>query len=338
MLQKVLRALQFDSGAAFVITVFMIPKHVANLITNYFYTFVALNFSVIPAPRTAPYLKPLFCCFSGIGHRWVVKSKTNQIQLIVEEDAFFRSYWLDFAFPVSTIIHIVSDRLTEGMQKKDTMRGFETAEPIASDDPLADSREQIVDTKRDDVSKPAAELDSKGPAWDPTPSAPAPAMSIPPSAKLPSEAVQERSVRRSSLPNPEQRDFELETVEVSGGYEILAQNFRSFEVWTSKRIYGLDQHLRCVSVQNIGERKPDVRHPVVGARLMGGQTRDAGGAIRQVSTPWPKKQMSAVFSVGSGKKARIIETSAVTRMVVRFHVASVIDDAVPSAWPGSKSK
>jgi hypothetical protein len=104
------------------------------------------------------------------------------------------------------------------------------------------------------------------------------------------------------------------------------------EVWTQNTIYALDANLACIDVVEQGTRKSVARHPLLGARLVGGQ-REHDGAM-ELSHPFPRPGSEAVFEQVQGKKARFTQTSAVTRVVMRLRVLSVTPERLLPTWEG----
>ena len=81
----------------------------------------------------------------------------------------------------------------------------------------------------------------------------APAADTLPDAPAPSLAAMANSVIAATTETPflKEAPFELESVELSGGTEVLSQSSQSIELWTQKRIYSLDQYICCVRVTSI---------------------------------------------------------------------------------------
>lgn len=101
--------------------------------------------------------------------------------------------------------------------------------------------------------------------------------------------------------------------------------WRAAEVWTKRRVYGLDSTFRCVEIIDRETGRPELTHEMIGARLGGGRLRDKD-AVR-FSYPLPLPGMEAMFS--KGKKHGY--TSVIERMVVRVRVLHTsADDVVPS--------
>lgn len=108
--------------------------------------------------------------------------------------------------------------------------------------------------------------------------------------------------------------------------------WRAAEVWTKRRIYGLDSTFRCVEVLERETGRPEITHEMVGARLGGGRMRDRD-AVR-FSYPLPLPGMEAMFM--KGKKHGY--TSAVERMVVRIRVLHTSAGEVPPSWDDIASR
>jgi hypothetical protein len=108
--------------------------------------------------------------------------------------------------------------------------------------------------------------------------------------------------------------------------------WRAAEVWTKRRVYGLDSTFRCVEILDRETGRPEVTHEMLGARLGGGRMRDQD-AVR-FSYPLPLPGMEAMFS--KGKKHGY--TSAVERMVVRVRVLHTSADEASPSWDDIASR
>ncbi len=108
--------------------------------------------------------------------------------------------------------------------------------------------------------------------------------------------------------------------------------WRAAEVWTKRRVYGLDSTFRCVEILDRGTGRPEITNEMLGARLGGGRMRDKD-AVR-FSYPLPLPGMEAMFS--KGKKHGY--TSAVERMVVRIRVLHTTSDEAAPSWDDIASR
>ena len=117
--------------------------------------------------------------------------------------------------------------------------------------------------------------------------------------------------------------------QVAGGER---RPWRAAEVWTKRRVYGLDSTFRCVEILDRETGRPELTHEMLGARLGGGRMRDKEGV--RFSYPLPLPGMDAMFS--KGKKHGY--TSAVERMVVRVRVLHTSADEVSPSWDDIASR
>jgi hypothetical protein len=108
--------------------------------------------------------------------------------------------------------------------------------------------------------------------------------------------------------------------------------WRAAEVWTKRRVYGLDSTFRCVEILDRESGRPELTHEMLGARLGGGRMRDKEGV--RFSYPLPLPGMEAMFS--KGKKHGY--TSAVERMVVRIRVLHTTADEAAPSWDDIASR
>ncbi|HJK92515.1 MAG TPA: hypothetical protein RMH85_22425 [Polyangiaceae bacterium LLY-WYZ-15_(1-7)] len=167
----------------------------------------------------------------------------------------------------------------------------------------------------DAAPAPPAKSPAKAPAEPPRPTPPSPAAAPP-----------------SPLASAKPPALEIEAVSEEGSPALLSGPWRAVEIWTRNRIYGLDAQLVCRSVVDRATDAPAPDHPVLGARLLGGQRRDPSGAIREVTHPYPGRGASAVFASGLGTRLRVSETSPVTRVVLRQRRVTVGPDDAPPPW------
>jgi hypothetical protein len=102
--------------------------------------------------------------------------------------------------------------------------------------------------------------------------------------------------------------------------------WRAAEVWTKRRVYGLDSTFRCVEILDRETGRPETTHELLGARLGGGRKRDKEQV--RFSYPLPLPGMEAMFS--KGKKHGY--TSAVERMIVRVRVLQMSAEEAAPSW------
>jgi hypothetical protein len=119
-------------------------------------------------------------------------------------------------------------------------------------------------------------------------------------------------------------DVELVVVQENRIPNSERKPWRAAEVWTKRRVYGLDSTFKCVEILDRETGRPDVGHDMLGARLGGGRLRE-NDTVR-FSYPLPLPGMEAMFL--KGKKHGY--TSAVERMIVRIRVLHTSTNEVPS--------
>ncbi|MFW5925268.1 MAG: hypothetical protein ACOC9O_02035 [Myxococcota bacterium] len=117
--------------------------------------------------------------------------------------------------------------------------------------------------------------------------------------------------------------IEIEAIRESGSPRLLEGRWRAYEVWTVQHIYVLADDLECIEIIGRSSGKAEKANEILGARLVGGEMRDADGCIRQVSHPLPQPGARAVFAKRVGERQRMSETSAVTRVVLRQRVVTI---------------
>lgn len=102
--------------------------------------------------------------------------------------------------------------------------------------------------------------------------------------------------------------------------------WRAAEVWTKRRVYGLDSTFKCFEILDRMTGRPEIGHDMLGARLGGGRLREKETV--RFSYPLPLPGMEAMFM--RGKKHGY--TSAVERMIVRIRVLHTSTDDVQPSW------
>lgn len=131
--------------------------------------------------------------------------------------------------------------------------------------------------------------------------------------------------RQSAAPRAAGKSVELfviDETQLPGGER---KPWRAAEVWTKRRVYGLDSTFKCVEILDRETGRPEPGHDMLGARLGGGRLREKDTV--RFSYPLPLPGMEAMFL--KGKKHGY--TSPVERMIVRIRVLhTTADEAVPS--------
>lgn len=150
-------------------------------------------------------------------------------------------------------------------------------------------------------------------------------------------------VQQANRPSQTVAPASVETVRGPSGIELVAveerelpggerRPWRAAEVWTKRRVYGLDSTFRCVEVLDRETGRLEVSHELIGARLGGGRWREAAGV--RFSYPLPLPGMEAMFT--KGKKHGY--TSRVERMVVRIRVLYTAAGEVAPTWEDIASR
>lgn len=116
--------------------------------------------------------------------------------------------------------------------------------------------------------------------------------------------------------------FVVDETQLPGGER---RPWRAAEVWTKRRVYGLDSTFKCVEILDRATGRLELTHDLLGARLGGGRLREEHTV--RFSYPLPLPGMEAMFT--KGKKHGY--TSLVERMIVRVRVLHTsADEAIPS--------
>ncbi|MBW2460489.1 MAG: hypothetical protein JRH11_02500 [Deltaproteobacteria bacterium] len=129
--------------------------------------------------------------------------------------------------------------------------------------------------------------------------------------------------------------IEIEVIHEHGPAPSTDRPFRTVEVWTRNRIYTLDAVLVCIEVTDRASRQIVGDHPFLGMRLVGGQHRE--GERIELSHPFPRPGTEAVFEevgdmVRPGRAGGFSRTSAVSRVVLRLHIVTVMPNHVVPTW------
>jgi len=122
---------------------------------------------------------------------------------------------------------------------------------------------------------------------------------------------------------------EVELVYERGPAIIESSQWRALEIWTRNRIYGVDWSMSCIEVIDRETSKADPKHPLLGARLAGGQARDSG--TMELTYPCPRPGCEAVFEHKS-KRGAFSHTSTVLRVVLRLRVVTVQPEIANHRW------
>ncbi len=143
----------------------------------------------------------------------------------------------------------------------------------------------------------------------------------------PGSVLLEESAAETPAPMPRAagKSVELFVIDETQLPGIERKPWRAAEVWTKRRVYGLDSTFTCVEILDRDTGRPEVGHDMLGARLGGGRLREKDTV--RFSYPLPLPGMEAMFM--KGKKHGY--TSAVERMIVRIRVLHTsADEALPS--------
>lgn len=117
--------------------------------------------------------------------------------------------------------------------------------------------------------------------------------------------------------------FVVDEAQLPGGER---KAWRAAEIWTKRRVYGLDSTFKCFEILDRESGRPDPTHDMLGARLGGGRLREKD--VVRFSYPLPLPGMEAMFM--RGKKHGY--TSAVERIIVRIRVLHTSATDQPPSW------
>lgn len=172
----------------------------------------------------------------------------------------------------------------------------------------------------------------------PSDSSPAGAVPTPPPSERWEDEVSPRTQRLPGAPRsvpparPAGRGVELLVVDETQLPGAEKRVWRAAEIWTKRRVYGLDSTFKCFEILDRATGKPEAGHEMLGARLGGGRLREKDTV--RFSYPLPLPGMEAMFM--KGKKHGY--TSAVERMIVRIRVLHTSADDVLPSWDDIASR
>lgn len=137
-------------------------------------------------------------------------------------------------------------------------------------------------------------------------------------------------------PAPVDRFSKLPAIEVELVHEVrvpptVDRPWRMLEVWTQNNVYGIDSNMRCIEVLDPKTRQPIGTHPLLGARLVGGQFTE-NDRVTHLSHPFPRPGTEAVFEQTSLEVATFSHTSAVMRVVLRLRHLTVDAQGTAPSW------
>jgi hypothetical protein len=140
--------------------------------------------------------------------------------------------------------------------------------------------------------------------------------------------------RRPDAPAPAARPktqiVDVEVTHEHGPAPRADPTRHAFEVWTQNHVYMLDARLTCLDVRSRSESGHKRDHPMVGARLVGGQLQQNESI--EMSYPLPRPGSLAVFEVKKGKRRQYPRTSPVERVVMRLHISTITGSGQVPSW------
>lgn len=126
-------------------------------------------------------------------------------------------------------------------------------------------------------------------------------------------------------------------IEVEFGEDAGIESFEKghgvlFEIWTRNRVYHIDANLVCIAVVTRGSGRNEPSHPLIGARLTGGERRNKSAHLIDIYFPIPCAGTEAVFRSDTKKHGQFAKTSTIERVVLRVRRVRVHTVAEGQAW------
>lgn len=149
-----------------------------------------------------------------------------------------------------------------------------------------------------------------------------------PGADAPAKAAQAEPVVPAGKSKP--KLVEIEVTHEHGPAPRTEPIRHVYEIWTQNHVYVLDTKLVCLDVRSRVESRTNTSHPLVGARLVGGQVQTPDSI--EMSYPLPRPGALAVFEARKGKRRQYPHTSPVERVVLRLHIATVTGAGHVPTW------
>lgn len=122
---------------------------------------------------------------------------------------------------------------------------------------------------------------------------------------------------------------EVELVYERAHVGMRHETWRALEIWTKNRIYVCDWGMTCLDVVDRRSGESDEHHPLLGTHLAGGQKSHADHM--EMTYPCPRPGTEAVFEYLPPRRG-FVNTSTVTRVVLRLRVLTVPHERVEPTW------
>ena len=133
-------------------------------------------------------------------------------------------------------------------------------------------------------------------------------------------------MHEASVPRAAGKSIELFVVDETQLPGAERKPWRAAEIWTKRRVYGLDSSFKCFEILDRETGRIEAGHEMLGARLGGGRLREVDTV--RFSYPYPLPGMEAMFM--KGKKHGY--TSPVERMIVRVRVLHTAAGETLPTW------
>ncbi|MCC6647319.1 MAG: hypothetical protein IT374_17320 [Polyangiaceae bacterium] len=125
--------------------------------------------------------------------------------------------------------------------------------------------------------------------------------------------------------------LDVEVMQQRGVATLPQAMWAMLDIYTHNRVYRVSPQLICIDVVDRATGKSHGQHPMLGARLGGGQRRTETRV--EISDPIPMPGMEAVFKQPGERGDKFGQTSRVERVVMRLRVSAWSASAEqPTSW------
>lgn len=123
---------------------------------------------------------------------------------------------------------------------------------------------------------------------------------------------------------------DIEIVQQRGVATVPQAMWPMIDIYTHNRLYRVSPQLICIDVVDRKTGKSQGKHPMLGAKLGGGQRRTESRV--EISDPIPMPGMEVVFKQPGERGDKFGQTSRVERVVLRLRVSAWATGKQEASW------